>query len=123
VSKRAGLTSRSYLHKLRHTYATLMMVGSSDPRTVMELLGHSDLRTTLVYLAPDLSRARRGMPKAFDGIGEGPLFDDSHEARGSAVLASDSGPGRAPKIPENTAPESSSNLVVLHGCFEIPRKC
>lgn len=51
------------IHKLRHTFATLMLEGGCDIYSLSKMMGHSDIKTTTIYLAASAEHLRLQMMK------------------------------------------------------------
>lgn len=51
------------IHKLRHTFATLMLEGGCDIYSLSKMMGHSDINTTTIYLAASVEHLRSQVMK------------------------------------------------------------
>lgn len=65
---RSGITKRASCHTLRHSFATHLLQAGYDIRTVQELLGHNDVKTTMIYTHV-LNRGGRGVRSPADLLG------------------------------------------------------
>ncbi len=79
----AGLPESIHPHTLRHSFATHMLDGGADLRSLQEMLGHASVATTEIYTHVTQTQLAQAYARAHPGMGRDADSDDEHSKRGN----------------------------------------
>ena len=71
AARKTGITKKVSCHTFRHSFATHLLMAGHDIRTIQDLLGHKDVKTTMIYTHIIGKAGGRGVTSPADTLGNG----------------------------------------------------